>query len=77
MLKVLDVFRIGDMLSVTIDGKCDEIKNGSRLTDKNGNIFEVVSVGMTRYDDPSDISNNTTVLITPCTLEEGIELFIA
>lgn len=26
MFKVLDVFKIGDMLSVTLDGKCEMLK---------------------------------------------------
>ena len=30
MLKVLDIFRIGDKLSVTLEGRCEEIKNGSK-----------------------------------------------
>ena len=60
MFKVLDVFKIGDMLSVTLDGKC-----------------EIVSVAMTRYNDPSDIAKSTTVLLKACDIETGSELFIA
>ena len=37
MLKVLDVFPIGNMLSVTLEGPCDNIKNGCKLVDSNGN----------------------------------------
>lgn len=49
MFKVLDVFKIGDMLSVTLDGKCEMLKNGTKLYDKSGRTYEVVSVAMTRY----------------------------
>ena len=77
MFKVLDVLKIGNMLSVTLDGKCELLKNGSKLTDGKGTVYEVVSVGMTRHDDPSDIAKSTTVLVKPCNLEKGNELYIA
>jgi len=74
---VLDVFKIGDMLSVTLDGKCEMLKNGTKLYDKSGRTYEVVSVAMTRYNDPSDIAKSTTVLLKACDIETGSELFIA
>lgn len=77
MYRVLDVFPIGAMLSVTLEGSCDEIKNGSRLIDENGNTFVVQSVAMTRHENPSDITKSTTVLISKCNLEKGTELSIA
>ena len=77
MYRVLDVFRIEDMISVTLEGNCDELKNGTVLTDESNNIYHVISVGMTRYDNPKDISKLTTVLITPCNLQKGINLRIA
>ena len=42
MFKVLDVFKISDMLSVTLDGKCEMLKNGTKLYDKSGRTYEVV-----------------------------------
>lgn len=77
MFKVLDVFKIGDMLSVTLDGKCEMLKNGTKLYYKSGRTYEVVSVAMTRYNDPSDIAKSTTVLLKACDIETGSELFIA
>ena len=74
MFKVLDVFKIGDMLSVTLDGKCEMLK---KLYDKSGRTYEVVSVAMTRYNDPSDIAKSTTVLLKACDIKTGSELFIA
>ena len=76
MFKVLDVFPIGNMFSVTLEGSCDSLKNGSRLTDSNGNTVIVVSVAMTRYKDPADISKNTTVMVDSCQFKKGSELFI-
>ncbi len=77
MFKVLDVFPIGAMLSITLDGACETIQNGSRLIDKNGNVIVVNSVAMTRNDNPSDIRNSTTILVNKCEIEKGSELSIA
>jgi ribosomal protein L21E len=77
MLKVIDVFKVGNMVSVTLEGACETLKNNSKLVDENGNVFNVVSVAMTRHDNPSDISQYTTVLITPCSLKKGEKLHIA
>lgn len=77
MLKVMDVFQFNSMLSVTLSGTCDEIRNGSKLSDSDGNIYNVVSVGMPRYNEPNDITKSTTLLITPCTLKKGTDLFLA
>lgn len=77
MLKVLDVFPIGNMLSVTLEGPCADIKNGCKLIDNNGNTIVVVSVAMTRHNNPKDIKENTTIMINSCSLQKGTELFIA
>lgn len=77
MLKVLDIFPIGDMLSVTLEGACAELKNGSFLKDVSGNTFEIVSVATTRHKNPSDINKATTVLIKHADLCAGTELSIA
>lgn len=77
MLKVLDIFPIGNMYSVTLEGACDNLKNGSRLIDGEGNIIAVVSVAMTRHENPSDIRNYTTIMVEPCNIRKGSELSIA
>ena len=77
MLKVLDVFQIGAMLSITLDGACEEIHNGSKLIDKEGNEIIVESVAMTRNDNPEDIGKSTTILVKHCNVEKGSELKIA
>lgn len=77
MLKVLDVFRIGNMMSITLEGSCENISNGCRLIDGEGKIIIVESVAMTRHSEPSDIRKNTTILIKPCNIQKGSELSIA
>lgn len=77
MLKVLDILNVGNKLSITVEGKCEMLKNGSRLTDLNGNYYDVISVGMTRHDNPDDFSKKTNILVEPCNLKIGEELNIA
>ena len=76
-MKVIDVFPLGEMISVTLEGKCEDIKNGIRLVDDHNNVFNVLSVAMTRNSNPKDISASTTVLMVPCNLNTGTELHIA
>lgn len=77
MLKVLDVFPVGSMLSVTLDGECGTLRTGSHLIDKNGNVIVVVSVAMTRNDRPEDFGKSTTILIQNCPISKGEALSIA
>lgn len=77
MLKVLDIFRIGDKLSVTLEGVSNELRNGTNLIDEEGTLYKVISVAMTRNDNPSDISKSTTILIPDCDIKKGAELRIA
>lgn len=77
MLKIIDVIKIGNKTSITVEGNAADVKNGSKLYDKDGNIYAVVSVGMSKYIDPHDISKYTTLLLSPCDLTEGMELFTA
>ncbi len=77
MLKVLDVFPIGNMFSVVLEGKCDNLKSGSKLIDSNGNAIVVISVAMTSHENPSDISKSTTIMTDNGSLKIGTELSIA
>lgn len=77
MFKIIDVFQVGNNFSVTFEGACDAIKNGSKLKDDEGNTYDVISVGMTKYNNPEDISKYTTVLLNKCNLTKGSILYIA
>ena len=77
MLKVLDVFQIGNMLSVTLGGDCRQLCNGSKLKDKVGNIITVNSIAMTRPDDLNRANESTTILTDMCDIGIGLELSIA
>lgn len=74
MLKVLEVFPIGAMLSITLDGACDGLHNGSKLIDQNGHEITVESVAMIQNDNPKDFAKSTTILVKRCDIEKGDEL---
>lgn len=75
MFKVIDVFKIGDRMSVTLEGKCETLKNGSKLVDADGNQINVISVGTTRHENPADIARYTTILVSPCEIKKGSALY--
>ena len=77
MLKVLDVFPIGNMLSITLEGDCKEIRNGSKLLDPNGNTIIIDSVAVTRPIEPDSPDESTVVLVQMCNIQKGYELSIA
>lgn len=76
MFKVLDVYKIGDMISVSLHGNCEMIKNGTKLKDKNNRIYNVISVAMTSYNENSPISNNLIILLNDCDIKTGAELYL-
>ena len=76
MLKVLDVFPVGDKLSVTLEGNCINVKNGSVLKDTDNTEYRVLSVAMVGNDDPADLSKATTVLMPFCDIRKGCTLQI-
>lgn len=76
MLRVTDIFPIGDSLSVTLNGDSDKITNGCKLTDNKGNIISVKSVAMVRYVEPQYIDKNITILIDKCDISVGSTLSI-
>ena len=76
MLKILDTLKVGELLSITVEGNCADLKNGSNLHDRYGNTYNVVSIGMMQLHNPHDISNMTSMLISPATINKGEELFL-
>lgn len=57
--KVLDVFRIGNNTSVTIEGKGNGLKNNMRIKDSLGITHKLLSVAMISGDN----RDTTTLLI--------------
>ena len=63
------------LLLWTASVKCSKMVRSCTI--RVAGTYEVVSVAMTRYNDPSDIAKSTTELLKACDIETGSELFIA
>lgn len=77
MFKILDTLKVGELLSITVEGNCEDLKNGNNLKDRFGNVYNIISIGMMQLNDPHDISNMTSMLISPATINKGEELYLA
>lgn len=64
LLKVLSKLSFDGKTALTVEGNCNELKNGDTVKDEKGNIFTVVSVGMTHYETPELWSRITQLLIS-------------
>lgn len=76
MFEIIDTFPIGDKLSITVKGNGDELKNGMKLKDDSGHIYEVLSVAMVEHNSPKEIASTTTLLTTSGDLSKNEELFV-
>ena len=47
------------------------LKNGSKLKDVDGNVYEVVSVAMMNFKNPAGIFKSITVLMPMCDIKIG------
>ena len=63
MFKVLDILRVSDMYSVLIEGDTSLLKNGLKLIDESGNVFEVETVGMTKYRKVDDYKKYANIVL--------------
>ena len=76
MYNVVDVFRIGNKLSVTFEGAGDGLRNGCELTDRNNLTVTVESVAMTHPTTESSVFESTTVLLPLCEIKKGDVLYL-
>lgn len=76
MLRVIDVFQVGSLYSITLQGECDGVKNGTRLQTKDGRFMTVQSVAMINRAG-GRLHSEITVLSTANQIPEGTEVEIA
>ena len=76
MFNVIDVFKIGNKLSVTFEGACKGLRNGCELTNRNNLTVTVESVAMVHPTTASSIFESTTVLMPFCEIKKGDVLFL-
>ncbi len=74
-LRILDKFKIGSNLSISVDGNCDMLKNEVLLKDELGHDFKVISIGMVKYTSSKPAGKTTTLLITGDTNNIGNNLY--
>ena len=49
MFKVLGKLPVGDIYCVSVEGNIQLLKNGLKLIDEKGSIFEIRTVAMSHY----------------------------
>ena len=76
MFDVIDVFRIGNKLSVTFGGACKGLHNGCELTNRANLTVKVESVAMPHPTTESSIFESTTVLMPLCEIKKGDVLYL-
>lgn len=47
--KVIDKLCVGNIYCVSIEGDIKLLQNGLNLTDEKGNVFQITSVAMSKY----------------------------
>ena len=62
-LKVLNRLSLNENMMLTVEGNCAGIKNGAVGRDEKGEVFKILSIGMTHYENPEHNSNQTQILI--------------
>ena len=62
-IKVIDKLRLPATYCVSIEGDVQLLRKGLKLVDEKGNIFEVVTVGMTEYQNMEDYKRYADVVL--------------
>lgn len=63
MFKVLDKLCFPNIKCVSIEGNTELLRKGLKLTDEKGNIFEIETVGMTKYQNVEDYRKYADVVL--------------
>lgn len=63
MFKVLDKLRIGNKYIVSVEGDILLLKNGLKLIDEKGNIFEIYTIGMPHYENIKYNKNHAELVL--------------
>lgn len=54
VFKVLDKLFLPNMYSVSVEGNTKLLRKGLKLIDEKGNVFEIETIGMTKYQNIED-----------------------
>ncbi|MBD5506614.1 MAG: hypothetical protein HDR05_00755 [Lachnospiraceae bacterium] len=77
MFKVLDKLRVSNMYSVLVEGDTSLLENGLKLIDETGNVFEIETVGMTKYQNVDDYKKYANIVLCGDVENIGESLFLS
>ena len=77
MFKVLDKLRVSDMYSILVEGDTSLLANGLKLIDEKGNVFEIETVGMTKYQNVDDYKKYANIVLCGDVENIGETLFLS
>lgn len=79
MLKVLSVLPVRNQICIAFEGSRSDIeslKTGDKLIDSAGKELDVLSVAMTHFKNPEDISKYVSVMTKTCNVKKGDEFSV-
>ena len=77
MFKVLDKLCVSDMYSILVEGDTSLLANGLKLIDEKGNVFEIETVGMTKYQKIDDYKKYANIVLCGDVENIGETLFLS
>lgn len=63
MFKVLDKLPVGNIDCVSVEGNIALLKNGLKLIDEKGNVFEIATVATTNYHNIEDFKSYAEIVL--------------
>lgn len=76
MLKVLDKLHVGNRYCVSGEGDIQQLKNGLKLIDEKGNMFEIETVAMSDYQNIEDYKKHANLVLFGDIEKMGKNLFL-
>ena len=65
------------MYSVLVEGDTSLMENGLKLIDETGNVFEIETVGMTKYQNVDDYKKYANIVLCGDVENIGESLFLS
>lgn len=76
MFKVIDKLCVGNKYCVSIEGDIKLLQNGLNLTDEKGNIFQIASVAMSKYQNVKEYARYAELVLNGNVENIGNTLFL-
>lgn len=76
MLKVLSVLPVRDQICVALEGMRNDIESlkiGDKLINNAGKELDVLSIAMTHFKNPEDVSKYVSIMTKSCDVKKGDE----